>query len=87
MSNQYGEITESYVRSGRYDSKGREIGYIVGLRDNGVEFAAWVQNARRVNGKWLEFGVQQRSKSFTSQSAATAWAFATAQTRIAKLAG
>lgn len=85
MSNEYGEIFEAYVRSGRYDSKSREIGYVVGLRDNGADFRAWVQNARRVNGEWAEFGVQQRSKSFPSQAAATAWAYATANDRIAKL--
>lgn len=85
MTNEYGEITESYLRSGRYDSKGREIGYIVGFRDNGSDFRAYVQNARRVNGEWTEFGAAQRSKSFPTQAAATAWAYATAQQRIAKL--
>ena len=80
-----GEITESYVRSGRYDSKDREIGYIVGLRDDGTNFYAWVQNARRVDGQWKEFGVQQRSKRFPTQDEATRWAYATAQERISKL--
>lgn len=82
---EYGDITESYIRSGRYDSKNREIGYIVGFRDNGVDFRAYVQNARRVAGEWKEFGVQQRSKSFTSQAAATRWAYTTANERIAKI--
>jgi hypothetical protein len=82
---EYGDITESYIRSGRYDSKNREIGYIVGFRDNGVDFRAYVQNARRVDGEWQEFGVQQRSKSFTSQAAATRWAYAAANDRIAKI--
>lgn len=85
MTAEYGDITESYIRSGRYDSKNREIGYIVGFRDNGVDFRAYVQNARRVAGEWQEFGVQQRSKSFTSQAAATRWAYATANDRIAKI--
>lgn len=85
MTAEYGDITESYIRSGRYDSKNREIGYIVGFRDNGVDFRAYVQNARRVAGEWKEFGVQQRSKSFTSQAAATRWAYATANERIAKI--
>lgn len=85
MANEYGEITEIYVRSGRYDSKGREIGYTIGFRDNGKDFRAYVQNARRVAGDWQDFGVQQRSKSFTSQAAATTWAHATAQSRIAKI--
>lgn len=82
---EYGDITESYIRSGRYDAKGREIGYIVALRDNGQDFRAYVQNARRVNGEWQEFGVRQRSKSFKSQEAATRWAYATANERIAKI--
>ena len=82
---QFGDITESYIRSGRYDAKGREIGYIVGLRDNGIQFAAWVQNARRVNGDWVEFGVRQRSKSFASQAAATKWAYDTVNQRISKI--
>lgn len=85
MSNDYGDIFENYVRSGRYDSKDREIGYIIVFRDNGTDFRAYVQNARRINGEWVEFGVRQRSKSFTSQAAATRWAYATAQERISKL--
>ena len=85
MTAEYGEITETYVRSGRFDSKGREIGFIVGFRDNGEDFRAYVQNARRVGGEWKDFGAQQRSKSFTSQAAATRWAYATAQERIAKI--
>lgn len=83
--NDYGDITQNFVRSGRFDSKGREIGYIVGFRDNGVDFRAYVQNARRVNGQWQEFGPSQRSKSFKSQAAATSWAYATANDRIAKI--
>jgi hypothetical protein len=82
----YGEITESYMRTDCYDGKGREIGYIVGFRDNGQDFRAYVQNARRINGRWQEFGVIQRSKSFASQEAATRWAYATAHDRIAKIA-
>ena len=82
---EYGEIFETHMRSGRYDSKGREIGYIVGFRDNGADFRAYVQNARRVNGEFIEFGVQQRSKSFSSQDAARRWAYATANDRIAAL--
>lgn len=86
MTNEFGDIFEANVRSGRYDSKGREIGYIVGLRDNGSDFRAWVQNARRVNGEWVEFGASQRSKSFPTQKAATSWAYSTAHQRIANLA-
>lgn len=87
MTTEYGELTETHLRSGRFDSKGREIGFTVGFRDNGEDFRAYVQNARRVAGQWQDFGVIQRSKSFRSQAAATAWAYATAQQRIAKLAG
>ena len=85
MANEYGELTEATVRSGRFDNKDREIGFTVGFRDNGEDFHAYVQNARRVAGQWQDFGVIQRSKSFTSQAAATAWAYATAQKRIAAL--
>ena len=81
-----GDIIENYMRSGRYDSKGREIGYIVGLRDDGVNFYAWVQNSRRVSGgEWEVIGLRQRSKSFKSRAFATGWAYATANERIAKL--
>ena len=82
---QLGEITEQYIPSGTKDNKGRFIGYIVGFRDDGANFYAWVQNTRRINGEWKEFGVRQRSKQFTSQAAATSWAFATVKTRIDKL--
>lgn len=81
----YGNITQVFVRSGRYDSKNREIGYIVGFRDDGTDFRAYVQNARRVAGEWQEFGATQRSKSFKSQVAATTWAYTTANARIAKI--
>jgi hypothetical protein len=81
----YGDIVESHIGTGRFDSKGREIGFIVALVDNGTDFRALVQNARRVSGQWVEFGVKQRSKSFTSQKFAAAWAFVTAHARIAKV--
>jgi hypothetical protein len=81
-----GEIFETTLPSGKFDSAGREIGYTVGLRDNGVDFYAWVQNARRVKGEWKDFGVAQRSKKFGSQVEANRWAYATAKERIAKLA-
>jgi hypothetical protein len=81
----YNDMTETHMRSGRHDGKGREIGYIVGLNNNGTTFAAWVQNARRVNGEWQEFGVRQQSKKFSSQDAATRWAYKTANERISKL--
>lgn len=85
-----GEIFETTLPAGKKDSAGREIGFTVGLRDNGVDFYAWVQNARLVkgtaiNGEWKDFGVSQRSKKFTSQDAARRWAYSTARDRIAKL--
>ncbi len=78
MENEYNDMTEVYIGTGRNDNKGREVGWIVGLNNNGTTFAAWVQNARKVNGEWKEFGAQQRSRSFPSQATATAWAYATA---------
>jgi hypothetical protein len=76
---------ESWVGSGKFDNAGREIGYIVGLSDNGTEFAAWVQNGRKVNGKFADFGVRQRTKRFANQDQATSWGYRTAKERIAKL--
>jgi len=82
---EYNNMMETWKGSGKYDSKGREIGFIVGLNDNGTEFAAWVQNGRMVGREFKEFGVPQRSKIFANQAAATAWAYSTARERIAKL--
>lgn len=79
------EAFETFLPSNKKDSKGRLIGYIVGLRDDGVNFYAWVQNSRMVNGNFSDFGVVQRSKCFASQEAANRWAYATAKQRIAKL--
>jgi hypothetical protein len=81
-----GDTFENHLDSGKVDAAGRRIGYIVGLRDNGVDFYAWVQNARQVKGEFVDFGVQQRSKKFASQVEATNWAYRTAKERIAKLA-
>ena len=85
MNTHYGDITQTFLNTTRRDSKGREIGFIVGFRDNGVDFRAYVQNARRIAGEWKDFGVMQRSKSFTSQDAATRWAYSTANERVAKV--
>ena len=79
------EAFETFLPSNKKDSKGRLIGYTVGLRDDGVNFYAWVQNSRMVNGNFSDFGVVQRSKCFASQEAANRWAYATAKQRIAKL--
>jgi len=83
--NNFTDHLESWIGSGKRDSKGREIGYIVGLSDNGTEYAAWVQAGRATAHEFIEFGVQQRSRRFTSQEAATRWAYSTAKERIAKL--
>lgn len=85
MMDEYGEIFECYMDAGELDGKGRRIGSIVGFRDNGVDFRAYVQNARMVKREWVEFGVQQRSKSFKSKEEAKCWAYSTAKERIAKL--
>jgi len=76
-----GEIFQNFMSTGKRDSKGRMIGYVVGLRDNGTDFYAWVQNTRRIDGEWVEFGFQQRSRRFDSQQAATTWAYKTARER------
>lgn len=81
----YGERFETVVESSKFDAKNRQIGYFVIFVDNGVDFRALVQNARKTKEGWVEFGVPQRSKSFSSQKAATTWAYATAKERINKL--
>jgi len=85
MTQTYGEITETHLGTGSKDSKGREIGFIVALVDNGTDFRALVQNARRINGEWQEFGVRQSSKSYRSQAEATRCGFAIANQRIQKI--
>ena len=79
-------LVETWVGSGKFDSAGREIGYIVGLNNNGEQYAAWVQNGRKPKGKtFSDFGVRQRTKMFASQDQATSWGYRTAKERIAKL--
>lgn len=79
------EMFETFLPSHKKDAKGRLIGYIVGLRDDGANFYAWVQNARKVNNDFFDFGVIQRSKCFASQAEATRWAYETAKQRLAKI--
>ncbi len=81
----FGDAVETFKGSGKFDSKGREIGFIVGFNDNGVDFHAWVQASRRENGDFGDFGVRQRSKKFSSQKEAANWAWFTAKERIANL--
>jgi len=76
---------EAWLGSGKFDSAKREIGYIVGTNDNGEQYAAWVQNGRKSNGKFADFGVAQRSKMFATQAQATQWAYAKAKELIRKL--
>lgn len=78
-------IFQTFLGTGKTDSKGREIGWIVGMNDSldGKEFSAWVQNGRSVNGDFNDFGVMQRSKRFTTKEAARTWAYATAKKRVA----
>ena len=81
----FGEPFETFIGTGKRDSKGREIGFIVGLNDDGSDFRAWVQAARRTGpGEFADFGPRQRSKSFTSQAEATCWAYSTAHERMAR---
>ena len=80
-----GDTFENHIPTGKKDSKGREIGFVVGMRDNGTDFYAWVQNARIVGRDFIEFGVQQRSKHFTSQAEATRWAYYTVGQRTARI--
>jgi len=82
---EYGEITTTFLGSGKFDYKGREIGYSVVFRDNGTDFRCYVQNTRKWGGIWYEFGVKQRSRSFESQEAATNWGYRTAKERLAKV--
>lgn len=85
MEAAFGTPVETFVGSGKKDSKGREIGFTVGLNDNGTDFHVWVQASRRVGHDFNDFGVRQRSVRFASQEAATTWGYATARARIANL--
>lgn len=82
MTNEYSEVFQTFLGTGVFDSKAREIGYVVGFCDNGTDFRAYVQNARNVKYDFKEFGVSQRSKGFATQAAANAWAYRTAKVRI-----
>jgi hypothetical protein len=69
------------------DSKGRKVGYVVGLREIADESGcyAWVQKSISANGLFYNRGTVQRSKLFPSLDAAKTWAYATAKERAAKL--
>ena len=81
----WGEPLEAFIGSGKFDSKGREVGFTVGLNDNGTDFAAWVQSSRGTKEGFADFGVPQRSRNFKSQSDATNWGYRTARERISAL--
>lgn len=76
---------EEFVTASKVDSKGREIGFIVGIKDVDGTPYAWVQNARRVDGVASDFGTLQRSRPFATAAAAKTWAYSTARERIANL--
>ena len=84
--NEYSDIFEAHMDSGKVDSRNRPIGYIVKFRNDGKEFSAWVQNSRKnKKGEWADFGPSQRGKVFSNQKSATEWAYRTAKQRIAGL--
>jgi hypothetical protein len=66
-------------------TKGVKLGSLLDSAITAHDFRAYVQNARRINGEWKDFGVRQRSLSFIDQPTATLWAYSTARERIAKL--
>lgn len=81
-----GEAFETFLRSG-VDSKGRTVGYVVGLREvaNGSGCYAWVQKSIMVNSTdWKDFGATQRSRRFPDMASAKAWAYHAAKARAAK---
>lgn len=80
----FGDVFETVLASRKEDAKGRLIGFMVGLYDNGQDFYAYVQMARHAEG-WAPYGVRQRAKKFKNQADATKWAYATAHARIAAL--
>lgn len=78
----WGLPTETLIDSGKKDSKGRAIGYIVAINTDGKQFCVLVQNTR--DGE--AFGAAQRSKLVATQDAATRLGAQIARERIAKLA-
>lgn len=81
MSFYLGNIFEVFLSAGVKDGAGREVGFTIGLRDNGYQFLAWVQNSRRDNGYFYDFGEQEKAREFVSQSGAIEWAFSSARSR------
>ncbi len=77
----WGLPTETLIDSGKKDSKGRAIGFLVCTNTDGKQFCVLVQNTR--DGE--AFGSSQRSKLVASQEAATRLGNQIAQERITKL--
>lgn len=72
---------ETFLPQG-IDSKGRKIGYVVGLRETDEgQCYAWVQKSISTKDSWKDFGPVQRSKLFPSLDSAKAWAYKTAKDR------
>lgn len=72
---------ELLVDSGKVDSKGRAIGFIVGTYTYAGTTYGYVQNAR----DGIAFGVGQRAKKYTSQDQALTACKAIAKDRISKI--
>lgn len=81
------EPFETFLPCG-VDSKGRQTGYVVGLREDldTHECYAWVQKSIKTADGWKDFGPTQRSKKFPSLDAARTWAYTTAKARGQKTA-
>lgn len=78
--NRYEEFLPAYT-----DSKGRVMGYIVGLNFDGEStHYAWVQKGIQTQNGFEDFGPRQRSKQFRSKIEARSWAFRTAKERAAR---
>ena len=79
------DTLETFMSAEVVDGKGREVGVTIGLRDNGRQFFAWVQNSRREKGYFYTFGMQQPAREFHTQREAMGWAYRVARERIAKV--
>lgn len=85
MNEQLDDAFETFIRTG-IDSKGRTVGYVVGLREvlTTGECYAWVQYSVSAEDGWKDFGPVQRSRKFATLEAAKTWAYATAKERSVK---
>lgn len=76
---------ETFMSAGVVDGAGREVGVTIGMRDNGYQFFAWVQDSRREKGHFYDFGAQQPCREFHTQREAIGWSHRAARERIAKV--